>query len=222
MATIIRKDNPQVAQAGLDARPISFSFADIRGQASDYLENVRQEAAKIVQQAHRDAERLRKHAEAAGRKAAEAAIERVLEEKVAKRVEALLPALERVVAQMDDAKGEILSRWEEAALQVATAIAERIIHRELRHQPDIALDTIRDALRLAAGAADITLRVNPDDYRTLQSHIDQLAAALCRLAPSQIVADANITTGGCRVETRFGVIDHQIETQLRRIEQELG
>ena len=65
--------------------PIAFSFADMRGQANDYLGTVRTEAAKIVQQAHQQAEQIRRQAEVAGRKAAEAAIERVLDERVGKR-----------------------------------------------------------------------------------------------------------------------------------------
>jgi flagellar assembly protein FliH len=222
MATIIRKDKPNELHAGRAVQPVAFSFADMRGQAADYLETVRQEAAKIVQQAHRDCERIRRQAEAAGRKAAEAAAERILDERVAKRMETLVPALEQVVSQIDDAKGEILSRWERSALSVITAIAQRVIRRELSQYPEISLDLIAEALRLATGAADITLHVSPADYENMGSQIERLSATLARLAPSQIVADATISVGGCRVETRFGSIDEQIESQLRRIEEELA
>jgi flagellar assembly protein FliH len=182
---------------------------------------VRDEAAKIVQQAHRDGERIRRQAELAGRKAAEAAIEKVLEERVAKRMETLLPALEQLIHEFNDAKGELLGYWEESAIKVVIAIAERVLRRQLDRQPEIALDLIGEALRLAAGSSDITLRVSPSDFDNMGPQIEQIAATLCRLAPSQIVADAGISAGGCRVETKFGLIDQQIESQLRRIEEEL-
>jgi flagellar assembly protein FliH len=222
MATIIRKDSPNASPSGCAVQSVAFSFADMRGQASDYLDTVRQEAAKIVQQAHRDAERIRRQADIAGRKAAEAAVERALEEKVAQRMELLIPALEELVKQIDDAKGEILSRWERTAVSVIVAIAQRVIRRALVQQPEIALDLIAEALRLAAGAADVTVRVSPADYENMRPQIERLGATLNRLAPSQIVADAAISIGGCRVETRFGSIDQQIESQLQRIEQELA
>jgi flagellar assembly protein FliH len=222
MATIIRKDNPNDLHAGRAVQPVAFSFADMRGQADDYLETVRQEAAKIVQQAHRDAERIRKQAEAAGRKAAEAAADRILEDRVTKRMEALLPALEQVVDQIDDAKGEILARWEHSALSVIIAIAQRVIRRELNQQPEIALDLIGEALRLATGATDIALHVSPADYENMRPQIEKLSATLARLSPNQIVADPTVSIGGCRVETRFGSIDAQVESQLRRIEEELA
>jgi flagellar assembly protein FliH len=222
MATIIRKDGARQSSTGRPAQPVAFSFADMRGQADSYLDTVRAEAAKIVQQAHHDAEKIRRDSELAGRKAAEAAAERVLDDKVGKRMATIIPALEHLVRQINDAKGELQSHWERSALKVATAIAARIIRRELKHDPQITLDSIAEALRLAAGSAEITLRINPTDYTNLGSQIDRLAATLGRLSPSQILADETITSGGCRVETRFGQVDQQIEAQLQRIEEDLA
>ena len=217
MAAIIRKDNARQLPSGRAVGAVAFSFADMRGQADDYLRTVQQEAAKIVQQSHQQAEQIRRQAEVAGRKAAEAAVD----QKVAQRMDAALPALEQLVLQLNDAKGELQRHWERAAVKVATAIAERIIRREVASQPQITLDWIAETLRLAAGTVEITLHVNPADYENLGSQINRLAETLCRLAPSAIVADSATSAGGCRVETKFGEIDQQIESQLRRIEQDL-
>lgn len=221
MATIIRKDSPREIPAGPMVQPVSFSIADMRGQANDYLGTVRTEAAKIVQHAHQQAVQIRRQAEAAGRKAAEAAIERALDEKLAQRMETLLPALEQLVAQINDARAEFFGHWERSAAKVSTAIAQRIIRRELKKEPEITLDLIAEALRLATGSAEITLRVNPTDHEHLGSQIERLAETICRLAPTDIVADSEISAGGCRVDTKFGTIDQQIESQLRRIEEDL-
>lgn len=222
MATIIRKDSPRETPSGRTVQPVAFSFSDMRGQANDYLGTVRSEAAKIVQQAHQQAEQIRRQAEVAGRTAAEAAIERVLDERVGKRMETLLPALETLMAEMNNTKAELLNRWEQSALKVATAIAERIIRREVAQDPQITLDLIADSLRLAAGMTEISLHISPTDYDNLGTQITRLAETVGHLAPSAIVADADISPGGCCVKTQFGEIDQQIESQLRRIEEELG
>ncbi|HEX3600679.1 MAG TPA: FliH/SctL family protein [Lacipirellulaceae bacterium] len=221
MATIIRKDGPQPTSSSRTAQPIAFSFTDMRGQANDYVGTVRAEAAKIVQQAHQQAEQIRRQAEVAGRKAAEAAIERILDEKVAKRMQTLLPALEQLVREVNDMKGALLAEWERSAVKVSTAIAARVIRREVAHDPQIAIGTISDALRLATGATEIKLYVNPGDYTNLGSQVQRVAATLAQLAPSEIIADANISPGGCRVESQYGEVDQRIESQLRRIEEEL-
>jgi flagellar assembly protein FliH len=221
MATIIRKDSPRETTSGRATQAVSFSFADMRGQANDYLGTVRAEAAKIVQQAHQEAERIRRQAEVAGRNAAEAAAERLLDEKIGKRMQTLLPALEQIVRQINDAKADLLTHWEQSAVRVSSAIAARIIRRELAHEPRIALDLIAESLRMATGMTEITLHLNPTDYENLGAQISRLASTLAQLTPNDIVANPDIGPGGCRIETKFGEIDHTIESQLRRIEQEL-
>lgn len=221
MATIIRHDQPSETHTGRAVQPVAFDLADMHGQADHYLESVRREAAKIVQQAHQQAEQIRRKAEAAGRQAAEQAVERILDEKVAKRMETLLPALEKLVAEIRDTKGHWLDQWEQSAVRVSTAIAERVIRRELKRQPEITLDLVREALELAVGSEELTLRLSPEDYENLGPQVQRLAESLSPLAPATVVADPTISPGGCRVETRHGQIDQQIEAQLRRIEQEL-
>jgi flagellar assembly protein FliH len=41
------------------------------------------------------------------------------------------------------------------------------------------------------------------------------------LAPAEMIADPEISPGGCRIETLHGAIDQQFESQLARIEEEL-
>jgi flagellar biosynthesis/type III secretory pathway protein FliH len=222
MATIIRKDEQREAISTPTIRAAAFSFGDMRGQAEEYLGMVRSEAAKIVQKAHQDAEQIRKQAEIAGRKAAEKAIDRMIEEKLAKRMDSLIPALEKTAAQLDDAKGELLHQWEQSAVRVATTMAQRIIRRELSTTPEIALDVVADTLRLATGASEITVFVSPSDHEHLGTQITRLAQTLCRVAPTAIVPDPTISAGGCKVTTKHGEVDQQIESQLKRIEEELA
>lgn len=221
MATIIRKDNLRETRSGRPVQTLEFSLEDMRHRADEYLETVRGEAAKIIQHAHQQAEQIRQQAEIAGRKVAEEAAERILDEKVGRRMETLLPALEALIQQINDARGDLQRHWEKNATKVAVTIAERIIRRELTRQPHIKLELISQMLSLAAGSTEITLHLNPTDYENLGPQIKRLAATLCQLAPSEIVPDESITSGGCRVSTKFGQIDGQIEAQLRRIEQDL-
>ncbi len=137
-------------------------------------------------------------------------------------MQTLLPALEHLVREINDMKGALLAEWERSTVKIAMAIASRIIRREVEHDPQISLEVIREALRLAAGSAEIKLHVNPSDYTNLGSQLHRVAATMAQIAPSEIIADASVSPGGCRVETKHGEIDQQIETQLCRIEEELN
>ena len=152
---------------------------------------------------------------------AEQTAQRTFDEKMAEQLQSLFIALDRVVAETNEAKALWLHRWEQSAVAVAAAMAERIIRRQLEREPEITLQWIREALQMAAGAADVALHLNPADYSLLGSRAKQLAQSLSGLAPTTIVADPAVSPGGCVVQTRLGRIDQQIESQLARIQEEL-
>jgi flagellar biosynthesis/type III secretory pathway protein FliH len=63
--------------------------------------------------------------------------------------------------------------------------------------------------------------LNPNDLKALGNQLTVIINEVAPLAGAELQADPDITPGGCRVETRFGVIDQQFEAQLKRIEEEL-
>jgi flagellar assembly protein FliH len=131
------------------------------------------------------------------------------------------PAARAIVDGVLAAKAQWLAHWERCALSLATAIAERVVRRELTRTPEVTLAFVRESLELTAGSTDVRLHMHPEDLAILGSQVEALTAELGRLGAAQVVPDRNVTRGGCRVETRYGTIDQQLETQLARIEQEL-
>ena len=201
---------------------VAYDLRDFADQADDYLNQVRAEAAKIVLQAKQEAEKVRSQAEQAGRKAAEAAIEKVLDEKVARQMKTLAPALRDAVAQIVDSQADWQRHWEGSIVELACVLARRIVRRELTHHPEITLEWIREALALVSGAGEITLRLHPSDVATLRNEVDTLVSIFGAAAQARVIPDETISRGGCRVDTQFGSIDQQLESQLARIGEELS
>jgi flagellar assembly protein FliH len=85
----------------------------------------------------------------------------------------------------------------------------------------VTLQLIREALEMSAGTSQVRIHLHPADHDTLSGQVDRLAKELRRIGPAEIVADAEITPGGCRIETVHGTIDQQFESQLARIVEEL-
>ena len=217
MATIIKATDRHRA-----VQTVAFNFDDMAVRANQCLDAVRDEAAKVLKEAHRQADGLRKRAEAEGRREGLAAIEQMADERFARELTALKPALQQAVREIRDAKQAWLEHWEKSAIHVAAVIAARVIRRELSHDPQIVVTLVREALELAAGSAELKIRLNPHDHANLRGQIQSVVRELAPLAESELVADPNVTAGGCRVETRFGMIDQQFESQLARIEEELA
>jgi flagellar biosynthesis/type III secretory pathway protein FliH len=159
---------------------------------------------------------------AVGRDAHATAAEQSAEAQVERELASLLSAVRAAADELVAAKAQWLAQWERAALEVATAIAERVIRREVERTPDITLALVKEALELAAGSSDVRLRMHPDDLAALGKRVGQLTDELTRLGDVKIVADPAIGRGGCRVDTRHGSIDQQFAAQLARIELELA
>jgi flagellar assembly protein FliH len=197
---------------------VAFNFEDISAQARQFHERMRAEAARIIDRARQEAGAVRKRAEQEGRQAALAAVEQMVE----KQLSTVVPALRQAVREIDEAKRAWLAHWEAGAIHVAAAIARRLIRRELTVQPDIPLTLIREALELAVGAPRVRLHLSPADCQAIGSQAQMLAREMAGLGQLELVSDATVTAGGCRVETRFGTIDQQFEAQLARVEEELN
>jgi flagellar assembly protein FliH len=200
---------------------IAFNFEDLTQQAGKYLEQTRIQAAQIVVEAQKQADLIKARSQEEGRKSAQVAAEKTLDEKVGQRMTSLLPALSKVVADLQDAKQSWLRQWEEAGVRLAARIAEKILRRELSKDPLSSLTLIREALELASGTTHARILLNPADHAALGKQTERLANEFSRISQVEFVPDATITNGGCLVHTEQGVIDQRIETQLERIIGEL-
>jgi len=212
MSTVIK-----AADLSHDLPGVAFNFDDMSAKAREYLDGIRAEAGRIVARAHTEAEKIRNQARMEGRRAGQKEIEDV----VRKQLVDQMATLQQVVRDVEQAKQAWLAHWEKSGVHVAAAIAQRLIRRELSHKPEITLTLVREALELAGGSSQIRIHMNPSDHRTLGPKVEILVAELAPLGSVELVADPEVGPGGCRVETRFGVIDQQLEAQLARIEEEL-
>jgi len=200
-----------------NSRVAALNFDDIAAEADRRLVQARIDAAHLVAEAQSSADEIRRQAAEAGCRSAMQEVERMVAEQTAPA----LAAVRQAAAELQNARQAWLSHWETAVVQLAAAMAAKIIRRELQRQPEITLALVREALELAAGSPNIRVRLHPDDHRALGAQVQSLIDAMSAVGEADVTADAAIAPGGCRVETRFGAIDQQIESQLQRIVEEL-
>ncbi len=219
MAGIIRSGQFETATA--EVHSVAFNFQDMAERANDYLAVVRQQAEQILKTAQAEAKQIAAKAQEQGRQAALQEAQRAVGATLDQQLATLIPALQQAVHDIRHSKSAWLAHWETQTIVLATAIAERVVRREVSRTPQITLDLIREALELAMGAGQITVHLSPADYEALRDRTHSLALQLGPLASTNIVADAAVTPGGCRVVTECGVVDQTFESQLARITEEL-
>ncbi|HEX3871700.1 MAG TPA: FliH/SctL family protein [Pirellulales bacterium] len=210
MSTIIKAPAERIDAAHAET-------ADARAKAETYLDSVRHTAQTILADAYREADEIRRAAAFEGREEAK----QIAEQQLAQQIATIMPALRQAVDGIEQTRGEWLTHQQRQLVNLACKIAERIIRRELSSQPQITLDLVRESLERVTGRADVRVLLSPADFASLHHHVEEIADELSRLGSAEVVADTRVTPGGCIVETRYGMIDQRIESQLARIAEEL-
>ncbi|WP_456433583.1 FliH/SctL family protein [Thermosulfuriphilus sp.] len=125
-------------------------------------------------------------------------------ESVAKRLEALLKALERE-------REALLEKYQKELVALVKAVAERIIFREVEQHPEVIFTCLKEALALAVEKAKVIIRVNPQDLELLDKASEEVSVDLARFEKVDFRPDPGISRGGCLLETDFGLIDATLE-----------
>jgi flagellar biosynthesis/type III secretory pathway protein FliH len=68
----------------------------------------------------------------------------------------------------------------------------------------------------------VRLRVNPEDYQQFEQYWSGRHGRREAERTYEVVADPDVNPGGVVIDTRAGVVDAQIETQLDEIARAIG
>ncbi len=168
--------------------------------------------AQIIMQATAEAEGIRElardegHAEGftQGRDAGLAAVQ-----EAARTLRAALADLSR---QTD----VLVSAIERDAVELALALAAKILAGALDVQPERVLDTVAGALRRIANRHRITVLVDPADLEMVNAAVAELTAQAGGIELCEVQADRRVGRGGAIVRTLESEVDVTVQTQLQR------
>jgi flagellar assembly protein FliH len=124
-------------------------------------------------------------------------------------------ALARALDQLAIADLSRVENVEHHVLQLALALAEEVVGREIRADDDLVLTAAKRALALAPDRGPLMLRVHPTDVPVVR---DALAGISVHLSvPVQVMPDQTIERAGAVAEAGPLRIDAQISSTFARI-----
>lgn len=224
MAVIKRTNASQLVR-----NAVVLDLSDLGRQAEALLAAARAEAEEIRVAARSEAERLRAEAVEAGR--AEGLAAGTEEGRAAGRVEghaeavaAVQPRLDAITAawqaSLDDwqrRRGEMLAAAQTDVLDLAFAVARKVVHRVVHQDPAVVADQLAAVLDLVARPTEVEVRINAADRALVEEVLPDLVARIGAAERVTLRDDATVGVGGCVVATAGGEIDARIETQLDRL-----
>lgn len=197
---------------GSPAEPVAGGLKP-RGVVDKEEFEAHQGAKAIIAKAESDAQNILAAARAQEARIYEESRHRAREEARIEVSAELLKAKQQAAAILKDAQQEILS--------LSLEIARKIIGRDLDRDPDVMIDICATAIEGVRNAKQLVLRVNPEMGQLLRSKKKALMDLVARSVDVAVKDDAQVERGGCIIQTEFGTIDGQLETQLKMLAQVL-
>jgi len=180
------------------SRRIPAVVSDARELARETEAEGRRRAAELLVQARADADVLRTEAASAGR-----------EEGLARATEIVVRA-----ALLHD---ELLARAEAELVELALAVAGRVLSRIAERDGGAVVEVASRALDAARQRSEVRLRAHPEDLAALRAAEPQLLGSLPGARRVALVGDETVGRGGVLVETEAGSYDARLTEQLEAL-----
>jgi len=126
-------------------------------------------------------------------------------------------ALEASARAIRTARAEFLDAMGPQMIELAGAIARRILQREVETDPDFARRTVHRAIEHLMDRNNVVVHVNPGDAEALRAQKIALLEEFDGVRQITVMPDPEIGPGGCVVETELVHVDARIDAQLERI-----
>jgi flagellar assembly protein FliH len=115
-----------------------------------------------------------------------------------------------------------LETSEQTILDLATAIAEKVVASKIEEDGGYFLSLVKKAIKDVKEYQDVQIHVNPKQYHFLLENKEELLAVFSHETNLFIYPDHDINEGSCIIESPNGRIDASIDTQLAEIKKKLN
>jgi flagellar assembly protein FliH len=210
-----------------------FSMRDVEDQARALLVGARRTAERLLAEAQREGEAIRKRAHAEGlaegmdeglnrgvEEGRAAGKQAALEEHRSGLTEAL-SALTAAAQSLDAARADLEASALREVVELAVAIARRVTKRQAAIDPGVLTENLREAMKLVVHASDVTVAFNPTQRQALEAALPALKLEFPKLKHVELTEDSTVAPGGCRITAGHGQVDADLEVQLDRIASDL-
>ena len=126
-----------------------------------------------------------------------------------------------MVAHVEDMRLKSAKQSESDIVELALAMARKVIHREVSLDPEIVVTQVRQIISTIIEVGVIRVLVHPGEVEHLQTFRPSFAGADGKPVQLSIEGDETIQPGGCIIESSQYFINATIEKQLEAIWQEM-
>jgi len=110
---------------------------------------------------------------------------------------------------------------EEQIIEIALAVARKILAYEIVENPLVVLPLVKAALQKVSDQEEVVIRVSIDDFDKVILAKKELQGIVGRDNALEIIVDGTIQSGSCVIDTSYGTVDARVDTQFETIKKAL-
>lgn len=185
-------------------------IAQAQSEAQQLLENAAQEAAQIKLVAESEGKNIGyQEGYASGAETVKTEMETLVQEANEKA--------QRIISLAEDEIKTAVITAESKIVEIAMAVAHRVIPQHFIDVPQVVLPLIKAALEKVKDQKSIIVKVAPNDYELVLLAKNEFQMMLDSDEILTVVADQSIQSGGCIIESSSGNVDARLSTQLEAV-----
>jgi len=127
-------------------------------------------------------------------------------------------ALKKSAQELKLFEDELLELVKEEAAKLAIVVAHKIVKRSMEEDRDVVMRNIEECLKRVGHTRSVTINLHPSDL----NYVGMVGKDWDFEFDISFKPLGSITPGGCKVEWHHGKIDATIESQWKRILEELN
>ena len=186
--------------------------------AEQCLIEANQQVASLKQQAYDEGhpqghEQGYEQGIAEGKQAGLAAMQKIIDDAIVKT--------EQILAAGEQAAKQMMVAAEEQIVDIALAVARKILAYEIAENPMVVVPLVKAALQKVSDQEEVVIRVSVEDFDTVLLAKTELQTMVGRENALKIIVDRTIESGSCMIDTSYGTVDARIDTQFEAIRKAL-
>ena len=186
----------------------------IEEEILNYINEKKREAEKILENAYKEAEEVKKKAYDEGFKNGFEEGKKEGESDVQAKIKELILLINKI----KEFEKKIIKHNEENLSNIIIKFAKKIIKKELEiNSNDILSENIKYILSKIVDKGILEIKINPSQFDFIMKKVQEIKEQF-NISEINLSTSNEITPGGCIIETNFGNYDARIEEQIAELE----
>lgn len=137
------------------------------------------------------------------------------------RIRERIEKLDFLIGEFDSFRQKIFNANEAFLMDLIMQVASMVTLKEVALDKDYIRRLVTNLLQHLGTKDDIKIHLSAFDFENMNSLREALDKEFGKLQHTTIEPSPDVPVGGCKIETRFGVVDASIQAQIENISKSL-